>query len=155
MKRKLLLMCAVLCSIQMMCINLVFEKTDGTEQSHNVSLIGKWLFVDRDLLLIDKEGNLLASEPVLNIRKIVFLDGKDDTGNSSPLSKTDNAIMVYPNPTKDILHIEGAEDHTIRIYNTQGLLLKKATGKQIDVSNLQTGTYLLQIGTQVVRFIKQ
>ena len=148
-------MCAVLCSIQMMCINLVFDKTDGTEQSHNVSLIGKWLFVDRDLLLIDKEGNLLASEPVLNIRKIVFLEGNDATGTSSPLSKTDNAIMVYPTPTKDILHIEGAEDHTIRIYNTQGLLLKKATGKQIDVSNLQTGTYLLQIGIQVVRFIKQ
>ena len=154
MKRKLLLMCAVLCSIQMMCINLVFEKTDGTEQSHNVSLIGKWLFVDRDLLLIDKEGNILASEPVLNIRKIVF-DGKDATGNLSPISKTDNAIMVYPNPTKDILHVEGAEDHIIRIYNTQGILLKKATGKQINVSNLHTGTYLLQIGTQVVRFIKQ
>ena len=148
-------MCAVLCSIQMMCINLVFEKTDGTEQSHNVSLIGKWLFVDRDLLLIDKEGNLLASEPVLNIRKIVFLDGKDATGNLPPLSKTDNTIVVYPNPTYDILHVEGADDHTIRIYNTQGLLLKKATGKQINVSNLHTGTYLLQIGTQVVRFIKQ
>ena len=139
----------------MMCINLVFDKTDGTQESHNVSLIGKWLFIDRDLLLIDKEGNLLASEPVLNIRKIVFLDGKDDTGNSSPLSKTDNTIVVYPNPTYDILHVEGADDHTIRIYNTQGLLLKKATGKQINVSNLHTGTYLLQIGTQVVRFIKQ
>ena len=121
----------------------------------NSRLSAEWLFVDRDLLLIDKEGNLLASEPVLNIRKIVFLEGNDATGNSSPLSKTDNAIMVYPNPTKDILHIEGAEDHTIRIYNTQGLLLKKATGKQINVSNLHTGTYLLQIGTQVVRFIKQ
>lgn len=148
-------MCAVLCSIQMMCINLVFDKTDGTEQSHNVSLIGKWLFVDRDLLLIDKAGNLLASEPVLNIRKIVFLDRNDATEKLPHLSKTDNIIVVYPSPTKDILHVEGAEDHTIRIYNTQGLLLKKATGKQINVSNLHTGTYLLQIGTQVVRFIKQ
>lgn len=148
-------MCAILCSIQMMCINLVFDKTDGTEQSHNVSLIGKWLFSDRDLLLIDKAGNLLASDPVLNIRKIVFLDGKDATGNLPPLSKTDNTIVVYPSPTYDILHVDGAEDHIIRIYNTQGLLLKKATGKQINVSNLHTGTYLLQIGTQVVRFIKQ
>ena len=148
-------MCAILCSIQMMCINLVFDKTDGTQKSHNVSLIGKWLFVDRDLLLIDKEGNLLASEPVLNIRKIVFLDRNDATEKLPHLSKTDNIIVVYPSPTKDILHIEGAEDYTIRIYNTQGLLLKKATGKQINVSNLHTGTYLLQIGTQVVRFIKQ
>ena len=148
-------MCAILCSIQMMCINLVFDKTDGTQESHNVSLIGKWLFVDRDLLLIDKEGNLLASEPVLNIRKIVFLDRNDATEKLPHLSKTDNIIVVYPSPTKDILHVEGAEDYTIRIYNTQGLLLKKATGKQINVSNLHTGTYLLQIGTQVVRFIKQ
>lgn len=148
-------MCAVLCSIQMMCINLVFDKTDGTQESHNVSLIGKWLFVDRDLLLIDKEGNLLASEPVLNIRKIVFLDRNDATEKLPHLYKTDNIIVVYPSSTKDMLHIEGAEDHTIRIYNTQGLLLKKATGKQINVSNLHTGTYLLQIGTQVVRFIKQ
>ena len=51
--------------------------------------------------------------------------------------------------------IQGIESQTLRIYNLQGSLLQTEWGDQISVSNLPDGTYLLQIGTQVVRFIKK
>jgi hypothetical protein len=37
----------------------------------------------------------------------------------------------------------------------QGRLLVTENGTQINVSSLPIGTYLLQVGTHVVRFIKQ
>ena len=152
MKNTLFLICAILCSVHVTATNLVVELTNSKQQSHDVSIIGKWLFVGKDLQLIDKEGNLLASESVLNIRKIVFVETSDDVINI-PISE--QLIVVYPNPTQDILHIMGSDGCAIGVYNTNGVLLQKTNERQVDVSNYPSGIYLLQIGTQVVRFIKQ
>ena len=66
-----------------------------------------------------------------------------------------DAIVVYPNPTQDVLYVKGAENTILRVYDMQGQLLQTAEGDRLTVSSLSTGTYLLQIGTQVVRFIKR
>ena len=64
--------------------------------------------------------------------------------------------LVYPNPTQEVLHIQGATDTTpLRIYTMEGKLVTSAEGQAIDVKSLTNGTYLLQIGTQVARFIKE
>jgi myo-inositol-hexaphosphate 3-phosphohydrolase len=63
-------------------------------------------------------------------------------------------VVVYPNPTQDILMIQGIEEQALRVFDLQGRLLKTENGTQMNVSNLAEGTYLLQVGTQVVRFIK-
>ena len=47
------------------------------------------------------------------------------------------------------------DDATLRVYSIDGELLATAQGTQIDVNHLPNGTYLLQIGTQVMRFIKE
>ena len=64
-------------------------------------------------------------------------------------------IVVYPNPTQDVLMIQGIEAQALRVYDLQGRMLLQQEGTQIGVSQLSEGTYLLQIGTQVVRFIKK
>ena len=51
--------------------------------------------------------------------------------------------------------VQGAEGQTLRVYDLQGRLLKQTKGTEVQVEDLANGTYLLQIGTQVVRFIKQ
>ena len=55
---------------------------------------------------------------------------------------------------QDRLMIQGIEEQPLRVYDLQGRLLQTENGTQISVGNLAEGTYLLQIGTQVVRFIK-
>ena len=101
---------------------------------------------------MDKEGNVLATEPLDNVRKIVFSNESIPTD----LENVENGtIIVYPNPTQDVLYIQGIEAQTLRVYNMQGSMLQTTEGTQVSVSHLPTGTYLLQIGTQVVRFIKQ
>jgi myo-inositol-hexaphosphate 3-phosphohydrolase len=114
-------------------------------------VIGKWVYVDENLIFVDKAGEVLAVEPIRNIKKITF-SSDEDMAVDNVSSET---IVVYPNPTQDILMIKGVDYQTLRVYDMQGRLLKVESGSQINVSSLAEGTYLLQIGTQVVRFIKK
>ena len=153
MKQKIVLLAiAILCGMNVLATNLVIERYAGAEMVQDIAVIGKWVFVDTNLQLLDKEGNILATEPLDNVRKIVFSNESITTA----LENVENGtIIVYPNPTQDVLYIQGIEAQTLRVYNMQGSMLQTTEGAQVSVSHLPTGTYLLQIGTQVVRFIKQ
>ena len=150
MKHTFILICVILCSLQTMATNLVIEPRSGKEVPKDIARIGKLVFVGENIQLLDKEGNILATELIANVKKIYFAPTSTDVNDTLV-----NTILVYPNPTQDILMIQGAESQTLRVFNLQGSLLLTQWGNQISVGNLPDGTYLLQIGTQVVRFIKR
>ena len=151
MKHAFILICVILCSLQTMATNLVLEQRSGAEVLQDIARIGKLIFVEENIQLLDKDGNILATEPIANVKKICFTPPTNTNVNDTLV----NTILVYPNPTQDVLMIHGAESQTLRVYNLQGNLLLTQWGNQISVGNLPDGTYLLQIGTQVVRFIKR
>ena len=154
MKKQFVFLFALLCGMQAMASNLVLQRTDGAQQLHDIALIGKWVFVERDLQLLDKQGNILATEPLDAIRGITF--GTPSTPSSIESALQEGLIAVYPNPTHDVLIVQGIEDkQSMRVYDLQGRVVKESTTNEVNVSNLAEGTYLLQIGTQVVRFVKQ
>ena len=72
-------------------------------------------------------------------------------------------FKLYPNPVKDVLNIEliDADSATFKITNLLGQTVKSGTLRQqgIDVSNLQTGIYVIEVndGEEVMtkKFIKQ
>lgn len=145
----------MLCSLTVMADTLtIVHNNSEADQKLDIATIGKWVFDDNRVQLIGYNGVQLAEEYLENIRKITFSEG-----GSTPTA-IDNAqsgtICVYPNPTHDVLCVRGVEsDATLRIYSTMGQLLTTAQGTQIFVSDLPAGTYLLQIGVQVIRFNKQ
>ena len=150
--KKIFLFFAFLCSLQVMALNLVVEHRSGAELLQDIALIGKWVYVGDDLQLLDKAGNVLATEPLANIKKITF----SVSGSMTSVEDVQPSnIVVYPNPTQDVLMIQGIEAQALRVYDLQGRMLLQQEGTQIGVSQLSKGTYLLQIGTQVVRFIKK
>lgn len=142
---------ALACVMPMMAMNLLVEHRSGADLLQDVAKIGKWIYVGDNLQLLDKSGNVLATEPLANIKKITFSISSETTAQETVVA---NTILVYPNPTQDILMIQGVEEQPLRVYDLQGRLLQTENGTQISVGNLAEGTYLLQIGTQVVRFIK-
>ena len=156
MKNKFILICALFCSMQMMATNLVVETRSGSGLTNDLAIIGKWMFVGQNLALLDKGGSILALEPLDNIRKIVFSPSQPDTPTNDHAVELEATYLVYPNPTQEVLHIQGATDTTpLRIYTMEGKLVTSTEGYAIDVTSLSNGTYLLQIGTQVARFIKE
>ena len=52
-------------------------------------------------------------------------------------------IMVYPNPTGDILNIDTRLDVEVEIYDMTGRLITKEKSKRIDLSNYTNGVYNL------------
>jgi hypothetical protein len=150
--KKILLACIIfLATIPAVATQIVITQNSGSNIAQDVAIIGKWVFAGADLQLLDKAGNLLASEPINNIRKITFAQG-----TPSSLENTNKKdIYIFPNPTHDILIINGIEAQNLRIYDLQGKVVHREHGTEVNVSNLPSGTYLLQVGTQVVRFIKK
>ena len=69
-------------------------------------------------------------------------------------------FTLYPNPAQDILNIETQQQiETVKIYNLQGQLIKEVSTNSIDVSNLNTGLYFVQVtvdGKSITKkFIKE
>lgn len=152
--KKWLFLClaAVAISVQATATNLVLSRSSGTQLLQDIAAIGKVVFVGDDLQLLAHDGTVLAQEPIAEVHQITFADGSEPT---SVEGATASGIILYPNPTQDRLVVQGAEGQTLHVYDLQGRLLKQAEGTEVQVEDLANGTYLLQIGTQVVRFIKQ
>ena len=156
MKQKLFFsLLALLIGAQVAATNLVLLKTDGTQQLLDIATIGKWVYVGDDLQLLSHDGVVLAQEPALNIRKITFAESSGTDTPTSMENIQSTSVVIYPNPSQDMLIVSGIEAQTLRVFDMQGRLLKAENGTQVHVSDLAEGTYLLQVGTQVVRFIKK
>ncbi|MFC4165207.1 T9SS type A sorting domain-containing protein [Epilithonimonas zeae] len=57
-------------------------------------------------------------------------------------------IQIYPNPVKDTFIINTNDKiETIEIYSQTGQLLKTSKSKEVDISNLPKGNYLVKIKT--------
>ena len=155
MKKLSIFFVALLCGMQAAATDLVLVKSDGAQQSENIAAIGKWVFTDNGttLQLLDKQGNSLATELLDNIRKITFAEQSIPSAIEDALQS--GQIVVYPNPAHDLLIVQGAETQPLRVFDLQGRVVKEATTNEVSVIDLHPDTYLLQVGTQAVRFIKK
>ena len=68
------------------------------------------------------------------------------------------AMAVYPNPATESIRIEGLEaESEVRIYNVMGELVKVVEAKpnkEIGLSELAEGVYMLRCGNATMRFVK-
>ncbi len=154
MKKWLFLCLAALAvSVQATATNLVLSRSSGTQLLQDIAAIGKVVFVGDNLQLLAHDGTVLAQEPIAEVQQITFAETSPE---SFPVvEEAANGIIIYPNPAQDRLVVQGAEGQTLRVYDLQGRLLKQTEGTEVQVEDLADGTYLLQVGTQVVRFTKK
>lgn len=127
------------------------------EEHFAIAQIGKITFANDLMNLYDNDGELLGTTPVKQIAKIVF---QEDAATAIGDVAEPQSLLLYPNPTQECLFIRGLEGtQTVRIYNMQGQLLQSAIATDgeasLPVGGLQNGTYLLQAGAQVMKFIKE
>ena len=161
MKKQLFsLVALLLCAAMAMAENcLVFVQMSGADIATATSEIGTLKFIGDDAVLFDESGIELGRTPLDQIQKIVFTD-VTPTPMSINNTETEVSVRIYPNPTADMLVIDGAgERQTIRIYSMDGRFINAAQvqdGKAvISVSTLSRDNYLLQVGAEVVKFIKK
>ena len=157
MRKTLLLLLFAVMSIgySMAETTLRIEYLDGAELTTALSVVGRWEFTDGKFILVSTEGEVLAEKAsVYDVRRVVFLGLNVETDDATV------QLTVYPNPTQDVLFVDGlAEGEVVRIYSLEGRLLMSEVALQggavqLRVASLAEGTYLLQMGTEIVKIIK-
>lgn len=136
---------------------LRIEYVDGADYATALSVVGRWEFTDGKFILVSTSGEVLAEKAnVYDVRRVVFKS--DDT--PTDVKNMEAELTVYPNPTQDVVYVNGLESgETVRIYSLEGRLLMSEVAQgdgrvQLNVASLAEGTYLLQMGTEIVKIIK-
>ena len=104
-------------------------------------------------LLVQVSDGSLSDSAFFNINLM-------ESGNLPILSIEDIIQMVYPNPSIRVINIKMDQFKEARIYNLSGQILINSANKQIDVSALSGGVYLIKLENNKgqsysVRFIKR
>jgi hypothetical protein len=88
----------------------------------------------------------------------VFSTALDPILSSNSL-KTEEKVILYPNPTSQYLNIAGLVNSAdIELYDSSGRILLKSTSTQIDMSEFRNGIYFVRIPTiseKTYKVIKQ
>jgi hypothetical protein len=77
----------------------------------------------------------------------------DVRSSSASLNELASNIAVYPNPTTDFLNVN--VEGTKRVLDLQGKVLATSESNMIDVSNLNSGVYFLEVEGKKVSFVKR
>ena len=96
------------------------------------------------------------TKQVDNVRTIIFDD--IDTAVDNVISQS--SINVYPNPTADMLIVEGVSSkEEIGIYSVNGTKVLSVQSQEgintINVSGLPNGVYLLKYSSETFKLIKE
>ncbi|RQP14040.1 MAG: T9SS C-terminal target domain-containing protein [Chryseobacterium sp.] len=95
---------------------------------------------------------------------IDFTEGKftldisdDGTLSTNDLNKKSEILAVYPNPVKEILYINNAKSgNSYEIVDLSGRKIQSAKYNDgVNVTKLQRGIYLIKLGGQTLKFIKE
>lgn len=81
--------------------------------------------------------------------------------STSDFNQNNLEVSMYPNPVNDVLNVKSeTELKSVEFYNLQGQKVKISNQKQINVSNLSSGTYMVKIqdmndGVVTKKIVKQ
>ena len=88
------------------------------------------------------------------VSKIVFTDYKT---SARKITKQLSTLQVYPNPANESIELKNAENRVF-IYSLSGSIIKsinaKTSIKNIDISDLKEGMYIIKSGNESKRLIK-
>ena len=129
---------------------------DGNAQTFNIATTGK-LYFATDNLYVETDGVTAPTTiPVNIIRKITFSNALATT----TFGENNHNTILYPNPSSDVIRIKSDAngDLKTKIYSLTGRLVLEGVyqnNQDIDVSNLSSGLYLVQVNGLTIKFSKK
>ena len=101
-----------------------------------------------------ENGNIVSTNAEYSF---IIQDNRNLVAHFSGLGVEDYIIDVsaYPNPTNGLIKIEKVEIERIEAYNVFGQMVKETKENVLDLSDQETGTYIIKVITQSETIIKQ
>lgn len=135
-------------------VHVTIYLNDGTEAYYDMQS-SSYMYFEEGVKLVITEGSdglTTVSYPLADIRKITCEEVEGALENAS------SNIAIYPSPAHDVLHFRNVEGkHNVRVYALDGRLVMslQITGNEsIDISDLPTGMYLVNIGYTTLKMMK-
>ena len=98
--------------------------------------------IDVDNYCCDNEWDPVCQE-MYNYCENGWPEGMDINGM---FNRSFNRIVVYPNPTSDKINIDSTVDITYSVYDITGrIIIKDSNKNEVDLSNVESGVYFLNI----------
>ena len=116
--------------------DLVLEVEDGNGVWNNV------------LPTIDQTNNTLTYDFTELISFITVTASSVNATLSVEPIEINDFVKVYPNPATDYLFIKSALNYQSTLYNVAGQRVLESSSKQLNVLDLPTGVYLLQLKSE-------
>lgn len=128
--------------------------TYGMEKQYTIAQIGKITFEPGKIFLYGHDGQMLGWNNLNDVGQVAIED------EATAIESVTPQLQVFADPEQQQMVVVGlSENQTVRVFDTTGKLLFSTPSQteqtRVDVSTLQNGTYLLQFGAQVVKFVKQ
>jgi hypothetical protein len=159
-KRLLFLMFALAMGWQVRAeMSLVVRPMYDTDKITALQKMGKLVYSGDSLLVYDNEGTLVYGDLFENVKHVRYSDERppilvDDKQGVDALQ-----VVVYPNPTADVLYVDNAEAGDVRLYSAEGRLLQVVDVHEgrvaVDMSAYPAGTYVLFCSGEVFSVIKK
>lgn len=102
-----------------------------------------------------KNGNIVANNAVGGVSFHKFKNANITTqGGMTSIVQSGSvgingfetlSFSVYPNPTSGLVYLNFHDNLPIRIYNLLGVLILETNVKEIDLSHLSSGTYIVYV----------
>lgn len=140
--------------IQTTNVTVVYNTTQANTPIENVT---QFHFSNGNLVLIHGENAEETSIPTATIRRLELEAATTTIGGIDDWS--DDAVMIYPNPTSDQLFFACPEsrDITVSIFTMNGQQLisqQMNTSESLNVKDLDKGMYIIRINNQNYKFTK-
>ncbi len=158
MKKEITLLFALLLSVVAMAeMSLVVSPMFDTDKITALQKIGKLVYSGDSLLVYDNAGMRVYGDLFENVKHVRYSDEEPQTPVETQYIASQ--ILVYPNPTADVLYIDNAEVGEVRLYTSDGRLMQVVDAGEgrveFNMSGCPAGVYVLVANNQVFNVIKR
>ncbi len=140
-------------------ISLVVYSMMEADKITTLQKIGKLVYSGDSLLFYDNMGALVYGDLLENVKHVSYSDERPPISVDDEQSADAMQVVVYPNPTADVLYVDNAEVGEVRLYSTAGRLMQVVDVHEdrvaVDMSAYPAGTYVLFCSGEVFSVIKK
>lgn len=126
-----------------------FTNNDVFSGTNSQTLLTSLGFEQAEAITYIEDNRYFVTSESFNIStisdngKLVSFTTNDNVLSIKELST--NVDSLYPNPVKDVLNINSLEFTSIEIYDTRSVIVYQGHNKKINISELDTGVYLVKL----------
>ena len=113
-----------------------------------MTLEGSEVMVDVSTAVMINDANVTLADLESDNGVVHVVDKVLNPETASISEENSLNIKVYPNPSTDVIYVEGQSIKTLEVFDMEGSMVASSESSEINIAHLNSGTYLVKISTE-------